>query len=275
MKPTKILSYLFFALTALFFVACKPSKPSDKLSAKSEKDLVVHELKNESTFDKQMAEIDTFILAFGSVASSLDYSKEDGTFEHVDAHMNKENEFIRLDETFKEKNNGPSGINYFYVLDGKTFCSRQVYLERPDADEYIEKISYYSPSGDCLKTKQRSAQYEELLKKAEFKAVPRQIISVDKALAIINQKGEYTPTFQGFVESPQGQYMVVGQPGNGGFTSALKITTKDDFIKDIEKDQIRFINGTIYLNYEKIREMNGFTYQKYIKGSWTKSGLKS
>jgi hypothetical protein len=29
------------------------------------------------------------------------------------------------------------------------------------------------------------------------------------------------------------------------------------------------------LNYEKIREMNGFTYQKYLKGSWTKSGLKS
>ena len=274
MKPTKILSYFFFALTALFFVACKPST-SSKLQKKSEKNLVVHELKNESTFDKQMNEIDTFILAFGSVASSLDYTKEDGTFEHVDAHMNKENEFIRLDETFKEKNNGPSGINYFYVLDGKTFCSRQVYLERPDADEYIEKISYYSPSGDCLKTKQRSAQYEDLLKKAAFKAVPRQIISVDNALAIINQKGEYTPTFQGFVESPQGQYMVVGQPGNGGFTSALKITTKDDFIKDIEKDQIRFINGTIYLNYEKIREMNGFTYQKYLKGSWTKTGLKS
>ena len=128
MKSTSIYSYLFLTVSILFFVACKPSKPSDKLSAKSEKDLVVHELKNESTFDQQMAEIDTFILAFGSVASSLDYSKEDGTFEHVDAHMNKENEFIRLDETFKEKNNGPSGINYFYVLDGKTFCSRQIQI---------------------------------------------------------------------------------------------------------------------------------------------------
>ena len=44
MKPTKILSYFFFALTALFFVACKPST-SSKLQKKSEKNLVVHELK--------------------------------------------------------------------------------------------------------------------------------------------------------------------------------------------------------------------------------------
>ena len=36
MKPTKIHSYFFFALTALFFVACKPST-SSKLQKKSEK----------------------------------------------------------------------------------------------------------------------------------------------------------------------------------------------------------------------------------------------
>ena len=63
---------------------------------------------------------------------------------------------------------------------------------------------------------------------------------------------------------------MVGEPGENTYTSSLKIDKPDAFIQEVEKDQIRFINGTIYVNFDKVREPNGFTYQRYLGASWSK-----
>jgi hypothetical protein len=72
------------------------------------------------------------------------------------------------------------------------------------------------------------------------------------------------------VKSNEGEYMIVGAPGKDAFTSALRVSLQDPFIQEIKKDELSYLNGTIYLTFEKIRETNGFTYQRLVRGSWDK-----
>lgn len=250
-------------------MSCSPSNKEHNSPEAKSVNVVVHHLKNEESFDAQMKEIDSFVVAHGKVASSLDYSKEDGTFEHADAHLNEEGDFLRVDEQFKEANGGATGLRSFYVLDKKVFASKEL-LSVSTSGELIERISYYAPNGSCLKTKERKGSSEDVMKRIPFNAVPKVVCNFDRVLDMLNQKNEFRLTFQGFINAKDGKYLVVGEPGENTYTSALKIDKSDAFIQQVEKDQIRFINGTIYVNFDKVREPNGFTYQRYLGASWSK-----
>ena len=66
----KKISFFIFSVL-LVLVACKSnsSKKSVNTSNQSQKDLIVYKLKDEKSFDKQMLEIDSFVLAYGKFAS--------------------------------------------------------------------------------------------------------------------------------------------------------------------------------------------------------------
>jgi len=269
----KISSYLFCVVICLS--SCNPSNKEHNTIENKSANLVVHHLKNEETFDAQLIEIDSFILAYGKVASSLDYSKEDGTFEHADAHLNEEGDFLRVDEQFRESNDGIAGLRSFYVLDKKVFASRELVSANGSSasGELIERISYYAPNGTCLKTKERKGSSEDVMKRIPFNAVPKLVCNFDRVLDMLNQKNEFRLTFQGFINAKDGKYLVVGEPGENTFTSALKIEKPDAFIREVEKDQLKFINGTIFVNFDKVREMNGYTFQRYLSASWSKPNV--
>ena len=265
---------LLFLTLLLVFAACKSnnSKKSTDENSPTEKNLIVYKLKDEKSFDKQMMEIDSFVLAYGKFASSLDYGKEDKTTIHVDAHLDNEENIVKLVENFTEKDAARMGTNSFYLHKGKVFMTKEIYVTNSSTD-FIERISYYAPNGVCLKSKERKAVSETALQKATFSAIPKTVCSIDQAMRALNQEKEFATTFQGFIQSGKDLYMIVGTPGTGGYTSALKVRSSDPFIAEIRKDELRYLNGTIYLQFEKIQEVGGFTYQSFIKGSWSKEGL--
>lgn len=265
---------MYFLSMMLLVAACKSnnSKKAKDQTEKPQKDLIVYTLKDEKSFDKQMMEIDSFVLAYGKFASSLDYGKEDKTTIHVDAHLDNEENIVKLVENFTDKDATSMGTNSFYLHEGKVFMSKEVFVTTKSND-FTERISYYAPNGICLKSKERKAVSEALLSKAKFEAVAKTVCSIDRAMRALNQEKEFATTFQGFIASGKDSYMIVGTPGTGGFTSALKVKKGDKFIEEIRKDELRYLNGTIYLQFEKIEEVGGFTYQSLIKASWTKDGL--
>ena len=112
----KKLSFYFLSMV-LLLVACKSnnSKKSIDQTEKPQKDLIVYTLKDEKSFDKQMMEIDSFVLAYGKFASSLDYGKEDKTTIHVDAHLDNEENIVKLVENFTDKDATSMGTNSFYL----------------------------------------------------------------------------------------------------------------------------------------------------------------
>lgn len=259
------LSVLFLTIVS----ACKPNQ-DDKSVSKRKKALIVHHLKDEESFDKQASEIDSFVLAYGKVASSLDYTKENDAFIHVDAHLDDNDKILLIEEQFQEPFDGEIGVRKYYLQKGKIFKTREVFHNSKNAQTFIERISYYAPNGECLKTKERTGSSEIILEKIPFNAVPKFVCNVDRAMRALNQEKEFRITFQGFVKSKDGEFIVVGEPGEDTYTSALKIDPKDSFIQEIQKDQLKYLNGTIYLQYEKIRETSGLTYQRLLKASWEK-----
>lgn len=269
----KKISFFIFSVL-LVLVACKSnsSKKSVNTSNQSQKDLIVYKLKDEKSFDKQMLEIDSFVLAYGKFASSLDYSKEDKTSIHVDAHLDNEENIVKLVENFTDKDASRMGTNSFYLHHGKVFMSKELFVTNTSS-EFIERVSYYAPNGICLKSKERKAVSEQAIQKAKYDAIPKTACSIDRAMRALNQEKEFATTFQGFIQSGKDQFMIVGTPGTGGYTSALKVRANDPFVAEIRKDELRYLNGTIYLQFEKIQEVGGFTYQSLIKGSWNKEAL--
>ena len=249
--------------------ACKPNQ-DDKSINKRKQALIVHHLKDEASFDKQSIEIDSFVLALGKVTSSLDYSKENGAFIHVDAHMDDNENILLIEEEFQEPFDGEIGLRKYYLQKGKIFKTREVLHNSKNAQTFIERISYYAPNGQCLKTKERTGSSELILDKIPFNAIPKFVCNVDRAMRALNKEKEFRITFQGFVTGKDGEYMVVGEPGKDTYTSALKVDPNDKFIKELKEDEYRFVNGTIYLHHEKIRETNGLTYQRLLKASWEK-----
>lgn len=249
--------------------ACKPNQ-DDKALNKRKKALIVHHLKDEASFDKQAIEIDSFVLANGKVASSLDYSRENGAFIHVDAHLDDKENILLIEEQFQEPFDGEIGLRRYYLQKGKIFKTREVFHNSKNTVTFVERVSYYAPNGECLKTKERTGSDEAILDKIPFNAIPKFVCNVDKAMRALNQEKEFRLTFQGFVKSKEGEYIVVGEPGKGTYTSALKVDPKDEFIQEVKKDEFRYVNGTIYIQYEKIRETTGLTYQRLLKASWEK-----
>ncbi len=277
MKKKHIIFY-FCSLSLLFGLTITSCNPSERTNTpeKRRKSLIVHHLKDEASFDKQVQEIDSFVLAYGKAASSLDYSKNDGTSIHVDAHMDEDNHFVLIQEFFQEANEGENGTKSYYFQKNKVFVTKEIFQNAAEIANptFTERISYYAPNGICVKTKERKGSSIAILDKIPFNAVPKYVCNIDRAMRALNHEDEFRLTFQGIINSQQGKYMVVGEPGENGYTSALKIDREDDFIKPILKDELRFINGTIYVQFDRIRETNGFTYQRLLKGSWTEEGLK-
>ncbi len=263
---------LFILAILLILTACKSSNSKKLHRETPQKGLIVYKLKDEKSFDKQMMEIDSFVLAYGQFASSLDYSKEDKTTIHVDAHLDNDDNIVKLVENFTDKDATRMGTNSFYLHNGKVFITKEIFTST--SSSFIsERISYYAPNGICLKSKERKAVSEAALQKATFDAVPKNVCTIDRAMRALNQEKEFATTFQGFIQSGKDSYMLVGTPGTGGYTSALKVRQNDPFIAEIRKDELRYLNGTIYLQFDKIQEVGGFTYQSFIKGSWNKEGV--
>jgi len=152
---------IYFLCLMLLIAACKSnnSKKSIDQTEKQQKDLIVYTLKDEKSFDKQMMEIDSFVLAYGKFASSLDYGKEDNTTIQAVAHLDNDENIVKLVENFTEKDATIMGTNSFYLHDGKVFMSKEIFVTNTSSD-FTERISYYAPNGICLKSKERTAVSE-------------------------------------------------------------------------------------------------------------------
>jgi hypothetical protein len=268
MYKNHLKNWFYISLSIVLF-ACKPSS-EENTHVVQKRNMIVHHLKDEESFDKQSEEIDKYVLAFGKVASSLDYTKENGAFIHSDAHLDDNGKFLLIEESFKEPFDGEHGIRKYYFHKSKIFKTKELFNHSASNQTFIERISYYAPNGECLKTKERSGSSQAILDKIPFNAIAKTVCNVDKALRAINQEKEFRLTFQGFAKSQQGEFIILGEPGTNTFTTSLKVDVADPFIQNVKKDQYKYLNGTIYIQFEKVQEPNGITYQRLLKGSWEK-----
>ena len=244
--------------------ACGEDNSSEK---KVEK--VSQKLDNEDAIEAEIKAIEEEIVKADLVAHSLNYSKENGEAIEVLAHLSKDNVILKIEEKFSDGNAKNSGTITYYLKDKYPFVSKELFedLSNPSAAKYVERVSYYDKKGKAISTKEKRVNYQEELPNVSFISVPLKTCSINRAMQVLEQKGDFETTFQGFAITEILNYLVVGQPEEGGYTSALRVEVEDNFIKDALKNQKKYLNKKCRVSFQ-IAENSGFEYQLYTGGSW-------
>ncbi|MDD2984402.1 MAG: hypothetical protein PHQ74_13535 [Crocinitomicaceae bacterium] len=256
--------YLFIITLSIAFTSCKSEPKEKEITEKPEKGL------NETTWDNAMKKIDDEIAISDAVANSLYYSKESGESEKVVAYLSQDNKILKVEESYSGKANENSGRVVYYLNNTLPMITIERFEDKSNLKSvnFVERISYYNEKGEATYTKEKRVVYEDELPNASFQAVDLVTLSTDKIFRILNQEGEFQTTFQGLVETDALNYLIVGEPKEDGYTSAMRIEFEDHFIKEIYKSPKKFMNKKVRVTFQVSRIQGNFEYQIYTGGSW-------
>ena len=264
MKKWIFTGTLFIGLSLLSSCGDNTANSSQKTEKVSPK------LSNEEAIDAEVKAIDEEIKKADLQANSLSYNKKNGEAIEVIAHLSAEYVILKIEENFSEGIGKNNGTRYYYLKNNFPFVTIESFedLSNPDAPKYVERVSYYNAKGKALSTKEKRVNYEEELPSVAYKAVPLVPCSIDRAMRVLDQKGEFVTTFQGFLSNDKSlNYLVVGQPGDDSFNSALRVEFNDKFILDALNNEKKYMNRKCRVTFQ-VSENSGFKYQLYTGGSW-------
>lgn len=256
-----------FPLLLVGLVSCG-SDDSAKKDTKEQGTIVKH-FKNESEMDAQVLALKKITEASGLVGNSLHYDKMDGTFIEVIGHLDTANVIQIVEEQFSDGNGKTNGTRYYYLNNGLPFVTQEL-IDQVDGTNqalFVDRISYYDEKGKVIKTKTRSASFEDDIYQLKYQAAPLHSVSIDRAMKALNSKGEFATTFQGFVNQDVFSYLIVGPNDPDGFTTALRLDYKDQLVNILYSDPKKYLGAKIQVNFE-VHEDRGFEFQVYAGGKF-------
>lgn len=251
-------------LVVFFFVACGENKPIESVDQNTES-IENTDVVAPSEIDDLMFQIDGELdkLAF---AQSLKYNKEDMSTIEVVAYLDQNNQVRKLVEKQLDGKLNRAKRLEFYYNGTVRFASRFVGEIGNENQEsyYREVISFYDEKGKVTQSKERIASYEEFLEMADFVACDKEAMTEENAMAVINQKGKYETTFQGFVESGPYTFLIVGENVDDGYTSALSIQEYSPTIKYLMNEGANALGQKLQVDYERVIDENGYEFQYLV-----------
>ncbi|MFA7272513.1 MAG: hypothetical protein WC044_01515 [Crocinitomicaceae bacterium] len=253
-----MLNKLFFLSILLIGFSCQNS-PDNSLVETDKKNTPGNQLTNEiqAKVDKINAEAESL-----TVANSLSYQHNDGSSEEVFAYLDKDQHIMKIEEKFKNGKTGDAGIRLFYFENGKRIMSVERFIDAEKAQgQFRERISFYKKTGEVTSTMERKAVYEEDLEKVEFKSVETYDCSMEIAENVLNQKGVFATTFQGFASDGPVDYLIVGGPGESGYASALAVQYADNIFKQLKTNEAKMINTPLSIEFEKMMDERKLEFQ--------------
>ena len=219
--------------------------------------------KNEVAYEEYVAALDgNESMASGN---SLFYSKGEGEFAEVEFFVNEKNEMVKMIEYYTQvgQNTMTVAKKIFYFKDGKKFATKELFEEGQGDDlGFVERVSYYGDDEKPIVTKSRKAPFEQDLDYETFELSDNYDCSMERALAILNQEGDFNTTFQGFVDQQGALYIIVGGKGPDAFTSSLVVQNLDETIAELRGDELGMIGTQLVVDFEtRENQGEGFEYQ--------------
>lgn len=197
-------------------------------------------------------------------ASSLSYSKPDGSFIEVSLFANDSNEVVKLIEYLGTGNGGSVNKTIFYYKDNKKVLSRELFDDSDNKrTSFVERVTYYKENKAKL-TKQRMASYEELIENETFQVVQTKECSDERAYDALKQIGEFETTFQGFVKDDALLYMLVGPNTSDGYVSSLVVQLTTPLIQKLLSNEKAMIGKRLKVEFETMTGENNFNFQVLI-----------
>lgn len=256
-----------FPLLLAGLVSCG-SDNSGEVNPKENKTIVKH-FKNEAEMDRQVLELKKITESSGMVANSLHYEKADGQMIEVIGHLDTANVLQILEEQFSEGNGKTNGTRYYFLNNGKPFVIQELIDQVNGENEavFIDRISYYDSKGKIIKTKERSASFQDDINGMKYKAAALHPISSQRAMDALNSQKEFATTFQGFVNQDMFSYIILGADDPNGFTTALRLDYKDQLVNILASDPEKYMGVHVKVNFE-VHNDRGFEFQVYAGGKF-------
>lgn len=256
-----------FPLLLVGLVSCGSDNSSEKKT--EEKKTIVKQFKNEAEMDRQVLELKKITESSGITANSLHYEKSDGEMIEVIGHLDTTNVLQIIEEQFSEGSGKTNGTRYYFLNNGKPFVIQELIDQVNGENEavFIDRISYYDEKGKIIKTKERSASFQDDINSMKYKAAALHPLSSKRAMDALNSQREFATTFQGFVNQDMFSYIILGPDDPNGFTTALRLDFKDQLINILASDPEKYIGVNVKVNFE-VHNDRGFEFQVYAGGKF-------
>jgi hypothetical protein len=256
-----------FPLLLVGLVSCGSDNSSEKNP--EEKKVIVKHFKNEAEMDEQVLQLKKTTESSDLIANSLHYEKADGQMFEVIGLLDTANVIQILEEQFSEGNGKTNGTRFYFLNNGKPFVIQELIDQVNGENEavFIDRISYYDAKGKIIKTKERSASFQDDINTMKYKAAPLHPISSDRAMDALNSKKEFATTFQGFVHQDMFSYIILGADDPNGFTTALRLDYKDQLVNILASDPEKYMGSHLKVNFE-VHVDRGFEFQVYAGGKF-------
>lgn len=187
------------------------------------------------------------------IANSLSYSNQAGEAVEVELYMNDSNEIVKIRELIVLPNSASILSNVFYLRNGKKVASKEFReVNENDSLYFVEYRSYYDTASNVIATKFRSAIYEELLEQEPFVMVDKKALNMDRAIRVVDQKGEFETTFQGFVEMGDYLFLVVGESKKDGFATSLIVQSYTPLINELKANEKSMLGTPLLIQFARM-----------------------
>lgn len=269
LNEIKAMKKYIFPVLLIGLVSCGSDNSNQDSGKEKEKKTIVKHFKNEAEMDEHLLQLKKITEASGLTANSLHYEKGDGTMMEVIGHLDSTNVLQILEEQFSEGNGKTNGTRFYFLNDGKPFMTQELIDQIDGTNEavFIDRISYYDEKGKIIKTKERSASFQDDINKKSYKPAPLHPIKIDRAMNALNSEKEFATTFQGFVHQDMFSYVILGPDDPNGFTTALRLDYKDQLINILYSDPDKYLGTKVKVNFE-VHDDRGFEFQVYAGGKF-------
>ena len=213
--------------------------------------------KGQAELDSLKAEIDSKIGL--REVYSLRYLSSNDDVNQVYGLIDSEMNISRLEHVFIPK----SGVELqtrYYFSNGSVFMSSQLRKKFENEQFILREIrTYYDSDGIVMYTGERRALDETKLEEKPWKKLSAKVFSPEKALAIINQEGDFQTRFLSLTEAMGKKYLVVGTDKQTSTVAYHEGIPGD--LKTLLRQPEKFINKLVSLTFEEITDANDFSFQ--------------
>lgn len=251
------ISILFSAFILVLFTACTSKEPESVID------------KTNPATDVMPNEVDQLMLDIDAdeanmpIAQSLLYTKEDNTMTDATVYFDKNGVVAKISDYYLDGSTGVVIRTSFYFNGGVKFATRRTQELKNDAGKpyFSEIITFYDKKGNATSSKQRKADFEELLENEAF--FKTDITKMDEKVALqkINMQNEFAVTFQGFVESGPYEFLIVGEDKTNGYTSSLSIQSPVATINYLKSKGKEELGTPLNIEFERMIDNQGYEMQ--------------
>jgi len=193
---------------------------------------------------------------------SLFYSRDDGATEEVTLFVNDSNVTVKIYHEYTAPDALSLSSNTYHFSEGVMIASKELFEEGTiEEGHFVEQKTYYNKDEKPIVTKRRVAPYENNLEFEQFSIVKKQAVSYQKPLDILNQKGEFETTFQGFIEEEPYLYMIVGENIPKGYYSSVVVQLMTPLIKKMQNNELEMKGTQLSIDFETLSGDQGYVYQ--------------